>query len=330
MENHIKVSIVIPAYNVEKYIERCIKSAISQTLKKIEIIVVNDGSTDKTQEIIERLSLKDTRIIVINKKNGGLLNARKSGLSIAKGEYIQALDGDDWIEPTACEKMYNFAKKENLDIVISDFYRDDDHGNIEIWKDLNESKTFYTSEEYLSALFQIKGKSYKSVWNKLFSRKLYKDIIFPEDISLGEDFFQTAVLASKATKIGKYNEAFVHYIVNPTSLTQYQASKKMYHIFKVFEYIEKNFKRDGFYKTYKKMLEQSKLKLVYTFLKQKPYFGDENYERGIEKTLEYFKCRPKIYKNLNFTRRLKMAFLRQFPSRENIVRMIKLHNKQYF
>ncbi|MFT7861088.1 MAG: glycosyltransferase family 2 protein [Sulfurimonas sp.] len=325
MDKNVKVSIIIPAYNAEAYIERCLKSATNQTLKEIEVIIINDGSTDRTHEIIEELSHKDNRIIILNKQNEGVSVARNRGVEIAKGEYIQFLDADDWIEPTACEKMYNFAKKEHLDIVVSDFFKDDDHGNIKLRKDLNQEKKIYSNKEYLSNLFIFE--SYGYVWNKLFSRKLYKDIIFPEDISLGEDFFQTAVLASKATKIGKYNEAFVHYIVNPTSLTQYQASKKMYHMFRTYEIIHTHLQKDIHYNTYKELLEKMRLKSTFVFLKMEPYFGDKEYEKGIEKTLEYFRSKPKIHNNLNFTRRLKMTFLKKFPSRKNIVRIIKLHNK---
>lgn len=121
--NEIKVSIIIPIYNVEKYIEQCIESVVNQTLKDIEIIIVNDGTKDNSMKKIEKY-LSDPRIIVIDKENGGLSSARNVGLEIAKGEYIAFIDSDDFIELTMLEELYNNSEK--ADIVFSDiiFYDD--------------------------------------------------------------------------------------------------------------------------------------------------------------------------------------------------------------
>lgn len=322
--NKIKVSIIIPAYNVEKYIERCIKSAINQTLKEIEIIIVNDGSTDSTHNIIKEHFSGMKEIVIVNKQNEGVSVARNHGVKIAKGAYIQFLDGDDWIEPTACEKMYMFAKEENFEIVVADLYYDDDNHHIEVWKELNSNQLFLTREEYLTALFR--NKASRAVWNKLFIKTLFHDETFPKDIAYGEDFVATVLLVSKATKIGKYNEAFVHYIKNPSSTTQNQISKKTYHLFDALSYIEKHFHQNGNYQDYCHEIEKGKQQIVYRMLKQKPFFGDEGYEKGIDIIVAYFTKKPKIYKNLNWTRRLKMALLKKYPSRKNVIKMIKFHN----
>ena len=116
-EMDIKVSIIIPAYNVEKYIEECLDSAIGQTLKEIEIIVVNDGSVDNTKRIIEGYADRDERIIIVNQENKGLSATRNKGASLAEGEYIYFFDSDDFISPNAMETLYNNAVKNNLDIV---------------------------------------------------------------------------------------------------------------------------------------------------------------------------------------------------------------------
>ncbi|MDU4936124.1 MAG: glycosyltransferase family A protein, partial [Peptostreptococcaceae bacterium] len=102
----MKVSIIIAAYNIEDYINRCLNSIVNQSFKDIEIIVVNDGSTDNTINIINNFAKNDVRIKVIDKKNGGLIEARKSGLARASGEYILFLDGDDWLHIEAIEKLY--------------------------------------------------------------------------------------------------------------------------------------------------------------------------------------------------------------------------------
>lgn len=126
----IKVSIIVAAYNIEKYIYKCIDSIRKQTFKDIEIIIVNDGSTDSTLNIIRNLALKDSRIRIIDKKNEGLIEARKSGLDVANGEYILFVDGDDWLELDALEKLYNNAINNNSDIVIYNAYNSYDNNKI--------------------------------------------------------------------------------------------------------------------------------------------------------------------------------------------------------
>ena len=118
----IKVSVVVPIFNVEEYLERCVKSLLNQTLDDIEIILVNDGSEDKSGEIAQDFSNKyPEKIIYVEKKNGGLSDARNYGMKFATGEYIAFLDSDDYIEKEAYEKMYKIAKKDDSDLVECDF-----------------------------------------------------------------------------------------------------------------------------------------------------------------------------------------------------------------
>lgn len=117
MEEKIKVSVIIPVYNVEEYIEKCLDSVVNQTLKEIEIIVVNDGTKDNSMKKIEKY-FSDSRIKIINKQNGGQSSARNAGLAISKGEYISFIDSDDFIEEKMLEELYN--ESENTDIVFSD------------------------------------------------------------------------------------------------------------------------------------------------------------------------------------------------------------------
>ena len=116
----IAVSVIVPIYNVEKYIRQCIDSIIGQTLRDIEIILVDDGSPDNCPSIVDEYAVRDKRIIVIHKKNGGVSAARNDGLDVAKGEYVFICDSDDWMFPDALEKMYACAKKYDADSVIAD------------------------------------------------------------------------------------------------------------------------------------------------------------------------------------------------------------------
>lgn len=123
--NDIKVSIIIPVYKVpEEYLRNCIESCINQTLKNIEIILIDDGSPDNCGEICDEYALKDSRIKVIHKKNGGVSNARNYGILKSKGEYIGFVDADDWIEKDFYEEMILFGEKNKVDVVVSGFVKE--------------------------------------------------------------------------------------------------------------------------------------------------------------------------------------------------------------
>lgn len=236
-----KISIIVPIYNTEKYLKKCLDSILKQSLKEIEVIAVNDGSLDNSLKILREYEKKDSRIIVIDKENGGLSSARNAGLEISSGEYILHIDSDDWIEQEYLKDMYDKAKKNNLDIVVSDIIWDFDNGKVEYKQDLpileNEE---ITGKKYLSLLYN--GKIFPAVWNKLYKTKLYKDykISHPVGISLGEDLATTPLLAAKAERIGKINKAYVHYIQNFESITKANPTKKIYELIKCFEILEEN------------------------------------------------------------------------------------------
>ena len=124
-----KVSILVPCYNVEKYLPQCLDSIVNQTLKDIEIIAINDGSTDSTLDIIKQYAKKDKRFVIIDKKNEGYGKSMNRGLDAATGEYIGIVESDDWVEPDAFETLYNMAKLNDADIAKADFvFFDNDTG----------------------------------------------------------------------------------------------------------------------------------------------------------------------------------------------------------
>ena len=127
--NNLLISIIVPIYNVEKYLVKSVNSIINQTYKNLEIILVNDGSTDTCGDICEKFKNIDRRIIVIHKKNGGLSDARNAGLQVAKGDYIGFVDSDDWIEKNMYQELLNISLKENSDIVSC--------GVRKVWNDIN-------------------------------------------------------------------------------------------------------------------------------------------------------------------------------------------------
>lgn len=185
----IKVSIIVPIYNLESYLEKCLDSILNQTLKEIEVICIDDGSKDNSLKILKKY--KDDRIKVFTKKNGGVSSARNYGLKIARGEYIGFVDGDDFIEVTMYEKLYENAIKNEADIVIC---------NIKYIFSENDYTIF--SENFLGAkkiktnkeLFNIKG----YVCNKIFKKEIIHQIKFDENINWGEDqlFFTETLFKS--------------------------------------------------------------------------------------------------------------------------------------
>ncbi|MGL6130992.1 MAG: glycosyltransferase family 2 protein [Fusobacteriaceae bacterium] len=225
----IKVTIVIPIYNVEKYISECIESVIKQKYKNIEIILVNDGSTDKSLKIIEEYSYEDKRIKIITKKNGGLSSARNRGIEEATGDYIFNLDGDDFLDSDTIENLVNevLKSKDSIDVVVGNlslFFCDDSK---KIWIDSNlEENKIHSGKDYLEKYFFV-GKACYSSCNKLWKRDLYikNNIWHPLEISLGEDSNTVVRLMSKAKNIIKLNKSVYNYRMNPQSMTKVKAKK---------------------------------------------------------------------------------------------------------
>ena len=185
-----KISVIIPVYNVEKYLEQCINSLLNQTLKDCEFIFVNDGSKDSSKEIIEKYKALDNRIILINQENQGVSIARNNGLNVAKGEYIGFVDADDYIEEDMYEILYNNMINNNVDLTICDFESSlDGH---RIISNFNLSKNTSLRKDYIESI--LLKKFFESDELNTVCTKLYKSIIiksnnitFPQRVSLGED-----------------------------------------------------------------------------------------------------------------------------------------------
>lgn len=167
-----KVSIIVPVYNVEKYLRKCLNSLINQTLKDIEIICINDGSTDKSLEILEEYKNRDSRIILLNQENSGQSIARNNGIKKATGEYLGFVDPDDWVDLDYYEKLYNAASTNDTDIAVGGIIR---VTGIKKKKFLNFEKETITDNTNLKfELCDVPEKSY--VWNKIYKTEKLKEI----------------------------------------------------------------------------------------------------------------------------------------------------------
>ena len=224
------VSIIVPIYNVEKYIEECILSIINQTFKKIEIILVNDGANDKSMERIEKYIISDKRIKVINQLNSGLSVARNNGLKIATGKYILFVDSDDYIDKNMIKIMYNAAENENLDIVMCGYNRIVNNVIQNVDSPLKNDH-IYCKEEIEELIY--KAHESKFIWfvcRNLYRKKMLTEnsIRFMEDIKFGEDSIfnlYAYYYAKRVMCVGKY---LYNYRCNPNSLTQKKYKPYLY------------------------------------------------------------------------------------------------------
>lgn len=205
------VSIIIPIYNVQNYLRRCLDSVVSQTLKDIEIILIDDGSTDNGFKICQSYAHKDSRIILYQKDNSGVASARNMGLSVATGEYIGFVDPDDYIDPDMFKFLYDTCINYNVKISSCDEY-----GNV--LKNISRTKVvdLIPSSDFFC---QTMKECSFALWNKLWHRSLFKDFIFPEDVESGSDLFSYQLLFKSnlvaVTHISKY-----HYTHRDNSLSR--------------------------------------------------------------------------------------------------------------
>lgn len=213
--DNLSISVIVAAYNAEKYIRRCLDSLMAQTLKDFELIVVDDGSRDGTAEIVDEYARQDARVKVIHKPNGGVASARQAGIDAAKGEYTIHADADDWTEPDMLEELYRAAKEEDADMVISDIWAILSNGTVQYWKQEPYSLS------HMDMLGQMMGDLYGSLWNKLIRRDCYSrwQVRFQKDVTVCEDQLVLMRLLSHPIKVTYLNKAFYHYdkSQNPTS-----------------------------------------------------------------------------------------------------------------
>ena len=235
-----KVSVIVPVYNVENYIKKCLASLINQTLKDIEIIIVNDGSTDNSKTIIDDYAKNDNRIIVCEKENGGLSDARNYGLKYATSEYVAFLDSDDYVDTTIYEKMYNEAIEKNADYVECDFY----------WcypKKKKLDKGFrYTNKKEMFTYARVVA------WNKLIKRSIIKDL-FPVGLHYEDiEFFYK--LLPNINKFAFVDEPLIYYIQRENSIS----NKQDYRVGQILNVLNNTidfYKKNKIYDEYKDEIE---------------------------------------------------------------------------
>lgn len=224
--NQKKISVIIPVYNVGQYISKCIKSIIKQTYNNLEIIIIDDGSTDESGTICDYFAAQDDRIIIIHQKNQGLSIARNNGIEVASGDYIGFVDGDDWIEPNMYLTLYNTSIKHNADIVTCNFHYVDESGDLIVSNegkyiaDVNSSICDMVLENDEKFVYFFNYNTYFDiVWNKLYRKELFDDIRFPKH-KIYEDVYTTHQLIDKANKVVVLHQYCYNYLCRKDSITK--------------------------------------------------------------------------------------------------------------
>ena len=306
----IDISIIVPAYNAEKTIKKCLNSLINQTKEELEIIMINDGSTDNTEKIIKEY--KDKRIKYFKNQNQGIGKTRNFGIEKAKGKYILFLDSDDSLEKRACELLFQKAEQDNLDIVICDFYKEWENGKIiEIHTPSFENSSLKDNANIIT--------EYLSPWAKIYRKDLIMNhsIRFVEDLKYEDAPFVIEAL-DQANKIGKVDECLLYYYVHGNSETTVR-DRRCFDILKIIDKIrtytkEKNYLKEKIDKLTVRMITnytvqqrvQASKKIAMEFIeeafsymkKEVPDYKKNKYYEGrgfLRRTIEKNKFLTKLY-----------------------------------
>ena len=301
----LKLSIIVPVYNVEKYLDKCLNSLVNQTLKDIEIIVVNDGTKDNSQSIIDKYAKKYPKIIKPYKKqNGGLSSARNFGLKYVKGEYIAFVDSDDYVDLSMYEKMYEKAISNDFDIVVCNL---EYVYNTKIVKaNSNIAHDLFDKKEIKKSMLNI----YPAVWNKIYHKRLFKhNVRFKEKVWF-EDVEFIYKLYPYINKVGKCDGYYYKYVQRDGAIT-YTYDERLFHYIDNWNGIIEFYKQNNFYEEYKKELEYCYIRYLYaTFVKRATNFDKKMYDEAVSKAIYNVKGRyPKYRKNIHFYKSLTGLYL---------------------
>lgn len=305
------ISVIVPVYNVEQYVARCLESLINQTYKQIEIIVVNDGSTDNSLEIINEYKQKDCRIKVIDKPNGGLSSSRNAGLDIASGEFVTFLDSDDWLELTAYEEVVRvFDKYEDADLVI--FKNKVVHSEKDILNSVCKSETVMNGVQMADFIFgTFKTSPSLSCCNKVYRRDKISGVKFLEGRQ-NEDILFNYMAIKQMRKAVILDVEYYHYYQREGSISWGKVRKKSFDSMYMWDLVSE----DSENMMRKNIIKLNKTKDAFSLLLRAATFGfDESFADCNEYKKKYMKFFRKNIglllrsKRLNFKKRIAAIIL---------------------
>ena len=299
-----KISIIVPVYNVEKYLKKCIDSIVNQTYKNLEIILVDDGATDRSGEICDELAKLDNRIKVYHKKNGGLSDARNYGVERATGDYIGFVDSDDYIDAEMYEKLYEAITKEDADVAECSFkiiYPD----RVELFND-EEYYNVLGEQEYLEEYLKLK-KIFGSVWTKLIKSTIAKKIEFPVG-KLYEDTYYAYDLIDIVDKYVIMDNPYYNYLMRENSITNAKFNPRIFDLVEIVEKFHMNV-----YRNYPSLKEAADCRKMYAYFSVlNSILLEENFKNNTfyQQIINYFKENyKKLLKNKYITRNRKLSII---------------------
>lgn len=271
MNNKPLISIIVPVYNVEKYLARCLDSILAQTLADFEVIAVDDGSPDNCGKILDEYAKKDNRIKVIHKENGGVSSARNAGLDEAMGEYIGFVDPDDYISCDMYEHLYNEAKSGDYDIVQCNNYFVDNRGNEKRFLDHIKNTEYADTDDMICAFFDNNIRC--CAWNKIFKRQIIADTRFLKELRIAEDKLFVYNCLHNASKVKTTEKYCYFYCQSETSVIHSGINEKKFDELKVLDILEKDYKNNPkVSKSLKKHLVEINLNIIFSVLGSRKYF----------------------------------------------------------
>lgn len=299
----IKVSIIVAVYNVEEYLERCLRSLTNQTLKECEIILIDDGSSDLSGEICNKYSENYDNITVVHKENGGLSSVRNLGISISKGEYIGFVDSDDYIHEEMFEKLYNAIIKNDCQMAISSFYEVKED-NIINKSNFSDAKSIFAKKECIDKFFKEEYPfNYSFVWNKLFKRSLFDDNKFNEKIISDQEDTEIMIkLFNNIERVVYIDTPLYYYCLRAESLSSGMISNRKVKteraFFEIYNYTKYN-------------IPQFKSKALLKYIVY--YFNIiikiiNNYDRYESDYFELIKNLSKLYFNILFNVKIPIKY----------------------
>jgi len=268
-----KISVIVPVYNVEKYIERCIQSLLNQTYNNLEILLIDDGSSDKSGTICDEYELIDKRIRAIHKPNGGVSESRNKGIDIATGDYLAFVDSDDFLHPEMYETLYRNISEINADISICAFTNVYDSNSP---ADENPEKIYLASNvEALGMFFTFDVVKMTVVWNKLYKKELFDEIRFPEGKVREDEVFSYQIIF-KAEIISISTRCLYYYFQRDDSLIHVIKPENELLLCDAFEGKIRFFKENNLSGLYELALRRYCMWLVFTGYTYQKKFSDNN------------------------------------------------------
>lgn len=283
----MNISVIIPVYNTSKYLKRCINSILNQTLKKVEIIIINDCSTDNSREILEEYRNCHNIKIIHNKKNMGIGYTRNMGIECAAGKYIAFIDSDDFVDENMFNKMFKKAEKENLDVVICRFHKMlEKENNI-----LEEVEPNYIIPYFENTTLKDNPNLLLDInlapWNKIYKKDLFtNDVRFPENLKY-EDAIVVVKLLARAKKIGMLEDKLNYYLVRKNSEST-TMNKKIFDIITINDQILQELKSHSYYDDIKSYVEKKMIKSFTYWMNQQQYQNNQKIaNKFIEEATKY-------------------------------------------